>query len=71
MPLPAGTPYSILAEATHRFNVELAEKPIKAPVPIEEGVLPMAWVLIGDREELMKAKAFICEKLKETLKKFE
>ncbi len=71
MPIPPGTPYSIIAEATHRFKVELSEKPIKAPSPVEGDSIPMAWVLTGDREELIKAKAFIYEKLKETLKYYE
>jgi len=71
MPIPAGTPYSIIAEATHRFNVELSEKPVQTPSPVDEERAPMVWVLVGDKEELMKAKAFIYGKLKEVLRKFE
>jgi hypothetical protein len=71
MPIPAGTPYSIIAEATHKFKVELAEKPIQTPSAVEGDAIPMAWVLVGDKDELIRAKAFICEKLKEVLKKFE
>lgn len=71
MPIPAGTPYSIIAEATHRFKVELVEKPVQVPSSVEVEGVPMAWVLEGEREKLVKAREFIYEKLKETLKKFE
>lgn len=71
MPIPAGTPYSIIAEATHRFRVELVEKTVQVPSSVEGEGVPMAWILEGDKEELIKAREFIREKLKETLKKFE
>lgn len=71
MPIPAGTPYSIIAEATHKFRVELVEKPIQVPPSAEMDMVPMGWVLVGEREELIKAKEFIYERLREVLKKFE
>ncbi len=71
MPIPAGTPYSIIAEVISKFNLELVEMPVKEAM-VEEGESPpMMWVLKGEKEDLMKAKEFICEKLKEKLKKFE
>ncbi|MEM0286115.1 MAG: hypothetical protein QXW34_03135 [Candidatus Methanomethyliaceae archaeon] len=70
MPIPAGTPYSIISEAVNKFGVELTEVPIKEAM-IDNGNPPMMWVLKGDYENLVKAKEFIIEKLKEVLKKFE
>lgn len=70
MPIPAGTPYSIISEAVNKFGVELTEVPIKGAMMDDEKP-PMMWVLRGDYENLVKAKEFIKERLKEVLKKFE
>jgi hypothetical protein len=71
MPIPAGTPYSVIAEAVNKFNLEIVEVPVKEAM-VEEGEKPpMMWVLKGEKEDLMKAREFICERLKEKLKEFE
>jgi hypothetical protein len=68
--IPPGTPYSVLAEATNRFNVELAEKEVMIPEVADSNVTPRAWILKGEKEELMKAEEFIYNKMLKMLEKF-
>ncbi|MCS7097959.1 MAG: hypothetical protein NZ922_03150 [Candidatus Methanomethyliaceae archaeon] len=70
MPIPAGTPYSIIAEAVNKFGIEIVEVPIKEAMLNNENP-PMMWALKGNYENLIKAKEFIRKRLEEVLKKFE
>ncbi|MBC7120238.1 MAG: hypothetical protein H5T33_01460 [Candidatus Methanosuratus sp.] len=70
MPIPAGTPYSVIAEAANRFGVELTEKEVIVPGIGENEAAPLAWVLVGSRENLEKAHEFIVKKMTEMLEKF-
>jgi hypothetical protein len=71
LPIPAGTPYSLLAQAVNKFGVEIVERDIILPGSAQDEIVPKSWVLRGDKKDLEKAKKFIAEKIKEHLKKFE
>lgn len=70
MPIPAGTPYSVIAEAVNRFGVELTEKEVIVPGIGENETAPLTWVLVGSRENLEKAHEFIVRKMTEMLERF-
>ncbi|MCS7140310.1 MAG: hypothetical protein N3F04_02635 [Candidatus Nezhaarchaeota archaeon] len=72
MRLPAGIPYSIIAEAAERFNLKIVEMEVNVP-PIDNGVhwRPKTLVLRGKREDLERARAFIVRKLEERVKELE
>lgn len=70
LPIPAGTPYSVIAEAVNKFGVELAEKEVVVPGIGENEAAPMAWVLTGSKESLEKAQEFIIKKMIEVLERF-
>ena len=69
--VPAGTPYSLIAEAVNKFNLELVEKDIIFPGSAKDEYVPKGWFLEGDKEDLEKAVDFIYLGLKERIKKFE
>lgn len=70
MPIPAGTPYSILSEAAVMFDLELVEKEVEIPGSAEAEMLPKIWALSGERENLLKAKEYIIKKLDKKLERF-
>ncbi|MCQ8891927.1 MAG: hypothetical protein NQU41_00930 [Candidatus Methanosuratincola sp.] len=70
MPIPAGTPYSVIAEAVNRFGIELSEKEVIVPGIGENEAAPLSWVLVGSRDRLEKAHEFIVKKMTEMLEKF-
>lgn len=70
-PIPAGTPYSVIAEATHKYNVQLTEREMQTPEGAGNVVLPKIWVLTGNKKSLLSAKAFIVKRMEEMLQKFE
>ena len=70
MPIPAGTPYSVIAEAVNRFGVELTEKEVIVPGIGENEAAPLAWVLVGSKENLERAHEFIVKKMAEMLERF-
>ncbi|MDI9644025.1 MAG: hypothetical protein QFX35_02255 [Candidatus Verstraetearchaeota archaeon] len=70
LPVPAGTPYSVIAEAVNTFGVELREREVRVPGIGENEAAPMAWILVGSRESLEKAQEFIVKKMNEMLKRF-
>lgn len=70
LPIPAGTPYSVIAQAVNTFGVELEEKEVMMPGIGENEAAPTAWVLVGSREELEKAQEFIAKKMIEMLERF-
>ncbi|MBM5805879.1 MAG: hypothetical protein FJZ49_07465 [Candidatus Verstraetearchaeota archaeon] len=71
LPVPAGTPYSLIAEAVNKFNLELVEKDIVLPGSAKDEYVPKGWFLEGEKENLVKAKEYIYQGLKERIKKFE
>lgn len=71
MPVPAGTPYSLLSLAVNKFDVELIEKEVILPGSAMDEYIPKGWYLQGERKNLDAAKEFIMSKLRERLKKFE
>lgn len=70
-PIPAGTPYSVIAEATHKYNVQLTEREMQTPEGAGNVVLPKIWVLTGEKKSLVSAKNFIVKRMQEMLQKFE
>ncbi|MEJ5293176.1 MAG: hypothetical protein WHS82_06225 [Candidatus Methanosuratincola sp.] len=70
MPIPAGTPYSVIAEAVNRFGVELTEKEVIVPGIGENEAAPLAWALVGSKENLERAHEFIVKKMTEMLDRF-
>lgn len=71
MPIPAGVPYSILAQAVNKFGIELVEKEVVLPGSAGDEIVPKAWVLRGDKEGLGNAREFIAKKILESMRKFE
>ncbi|MGA2573133.1 MAG: hypothetical protein ABSF36_02845 [Candidatus Methanomethylicaceae archaeon] len=71
MPIPAGVPYSILAQAVNKFGIELVEKEVVLPGSAGDEIVPKAWVLRGDKEGLGKAREFIAKKILESMRRFE
>jgi hypothetical protein len=71
MAIPAGVPYSILAQAVNKFDLELVEKEIVLPGSAGDEIVPKAWVLRGDKEGLGKASEFIAKKILESMRRFE
>jgi hypothetical protein len=71
LPIPAGTPYTLLAQAVNKFNVEIVEKDIILPGSAQDEIIPKSWVLRGEKKDLEEAKGFIMEKMKEHFKRFE
>jgi len=71
MPIPAGTPYSILAQAANKFDLELIEKDIVFPGSAQDEIVPKGWFLQGKQKDLEAARAFIIQKMKEHMKRFE
>ncbi len=69
-PVPAGTPYSIIAEAVNRFDVELADKEVNIPEMSDSPMMPKTWIIKGEKDELVKAREFIIKKMGEMLEKF-
>jgi len=70
MPIPAGTPYSVIAEATNKFSVELSERDLMTPENADGTMTPKAWILRGEKEKLLKAKEFIISRMNEMLERF-
>ncbi|MDH7555529.1 MAG: hypothetical protein ACQXXL_03135 [Candidatus Methanosuratincola sp.] len=70
MPIPAGTPYSVIAEAVNKFGIELTEKEVIVPGIGENEAAPLTWVLVGSRDRLEKAHEFIVRKMTEMLDRF-
>jgi len=71
LPVPAGTPYSLIAQAVNKFNLELVEKDLVFPGSAKDEYVPKGWFLEGDKEDLEKAVDYIYQGLKERIKKFE
>jgi hypothetical protein len=71
LPVPAGTPYSLIAEAVNKFNLELVEKDIIFPGSAKDEYVPKGWFLEGNKKDLEKALDYIFQGLKERIKKFE
>jgi hypothetical protein len=71
MSIPAGVPYSILAQAVNKFDLELIEREIVLPGSAGDEFVPKAWVLRGDKDGLGKASEFIAKKMLESMRRFE
>lgn len=69
-PVPAGTPYSIIAEAVNRFDVELADREVSVPEMSDSPTMPKSWVIKGEKDNLIKAREFIISKMEEMLERF-
>jgi len=69
-PVPAGTPYSIIAEAVNKFEVELANKEVNIPEMSDSPTMPKSWVIKGEKDQLIKAREHIIKKMEEMLEKF-
>jgi sugar-specific transcriptional regulator TrmB len=69
-PVPAGTPYSIIAEAVNKFEVELADKEVNIPEMSDSPTMPKSWVIKGEKDQLIKAREHIIKKMEEMLEKF-
>jgi len=69
-PVPAGTPYSIIAEPVNKFEVELANKEVNIPEMSDSPTMPKSWVIKGEKDQLIKAREHIIKKMEEMLEKF-
>ncbi len=69
-PVPAGTPYSVIAEAVNRFSVELADQEVSIPEMSDSPTMPKSWVIKGEKDNLIKAREFIIKKMEEMLERF-
>jgi hypothetical protein len=71
LPVPPGTPYTILAQAVNKFNLEIVEKDVILPGSAMDEYIPKGWYLEGEKKDLDMAREFIFQKIKERVKKLE
>ncbi|MDH5815500.1 MAG: hypothetical protein QE164_01710 [Candidatus Nezhaarchaeota archaeon] len=71
MKIPAGVPYSILAEAAQAFNLRVVELEVNIPPLDDVYGRPKTLVLKGKVEDLMRAREFIIKKLEERIRELE
>lgn len=71
MPVPPGTPYTILAQAVNKFKLEIVEKDVILPGSAMDEYIPKGWYIEGERKDLDLAKEFITQKIKERMKRLE
>lgn len=72
MRIPAGVPYSILAEAAEKFDLKIVELEVNVPPPAEDVYWrPRTLVLKGKRENLERARVYIIKKLEERARELE
>ncbi len=69
-PIPAGTPYSVIAEAVNKFGVELTDKEVNIPEMADSPMMPKSWVIKGEKDQLIRAREYIVKKMEEMLEKF-
>lgn len=71
MKIPAGVPYSIIAEAAQAFNLRIVELEVNIP-PLDDAYgRPKTLVLKGKMEDLVRAREFIIKKLEERIRELE
>ncbi|MCX8176616.1 MAG: hypothetical protein N3E48_05260 [Candidatus Bathyarchaeota archaeon] len=68
LPVPPGTPFTIMLEAAKKFNLVVSEVELNIPLPNDAYLLPKTLVLKGPKANLSKAKKFIRKRLKERVK---
>lgn len=72
MKIPAGVPYSILAEVAEKFNLKIAELELNIPPPDDEAYWrPRTYVLKGKLEDLERAKEYIIQRLEDRIRELE
>lgn len=71
MKIPAGIPYSIVAEAAQAFDLRIVELEVNIPPLDDVYGRPKTLVLKGKVENLMRAREFIIRKLEERVRELE
>ncbi|MGP3666914.1 MAG: hypothetical protein ACKD6N_02820 [Candidatus Bathyarchaeota archaeon] len=68
LPVPPGTPLTIMIEAAKKFNLVVSEVELNIPLPDDAYLLPRTLVLKGSKANLSKAKEFIRKRLEERVR---
>ncbi|MEM2214033.1 MAG: hypothetical protein QXD66_04000 [Candidatus Nezhaarchaeales archaeon] len=71
MKIPAGVPYSIIAETAQTFNLRVVELEVNIPPLDDVYGRPKTLVLRGKIEDLMRAREFMIKKLEERIRELE